>query len=78
MSASRRGLKRIGMRKYLVQGDGGAFHIEREASRRFLVRPAGFHSAFYFAVYRRLRDARLHAEQLAGVIPYFMDRRGKN
>jgi len=84
---ARRGLKRDGFRRYLVRGPLGEFAIDREGPRRFDVRRASApRSPGFFAMrFRLLRDARAHAEKMAGVqprpwdpaldLPKFLDRR---
>lgn len=79
MSASRKGLKRLGMRSYEVTGPKGAVIIERDRPRHFLVRPAWLPRAFDYGDYRLLRDAAAYARRLAGdleaCLPRYLDRR---
>lgn len=58
MSASRKGLKRVGMRTYAC----GDWLIDRERPRCFLVRGKGWPPGFFSSQFRRLIDARRHAE----------------
>lgn len=69
MSASRKGLKRYGMRAYLIQGPNGAIVIRRLGSRYFQVRhlksddlPWGL----WGMRFPRLGDARQFAENQVG------------
>lgn len=63
MSASRKGLRRIGMRRYEVP----PFIIERDRPWRWFVRPHNFPRCgrFFVQEFRRLRDAREYAETRA-------------
>lgn len=73
---ARCGLKRIGLREWLVEGPHGTYVIERDSPRRWYVRAAHIPKQFYNDKFRRLRDARVVAEGFAGVpLPYFLDRR---
>jgi hypothetical protein len=63
----RKGLKRHGMRAYIVQGPERAILIERERPSVFRVRPADMPPAFDFGQYRRLGVARQYAEELAAI-----------
>ena len=67
MSKSRKGLKKYGMRSYGIFGVVRTVIIERESKRRFRVKPASMPVPFYFEEFRLLRDARVYAEELAGV-----------
>lgn len=64
---SRKGLKRHGMRAYVIEGPAGRFEIERDRPWRWLVRAAHIPRPFYSEQFRRLMDARRAAEQWAGV-----------
>lgn len=75
MISPRKGLRRVGMRTYEIDGPRGRFAIERVHGKRWEVRPAHFPSCFLFGHYPRLAAARAYAERLAGQIPFFMDRR---
>jgi hypothetical protein len=69
MSASRKGLKRAGLRRYVVAGARKEMLIERECPGKFFVRPVDFPDAphgFFSQTFRRLRDARAYAEEQAG------------
>ena len=72
MDNARKGLKRHGLRSYIVDGTRPMI-IERERPRRFKVRPADWQPSFHFDVFRRLRDARVAAEGWAGLIDDFPD-----
>jgi hypothetical protein len=65
MTSSRKGLKRVGFRRYVV----GRFAIDRERPNLFFVRPISFPrvAGFFCQEFRRLRDARAYAEQEAGM-----------
>jgi hypothetical protein len=66
MSASRKGLKRIGMREYRVPANNGpAIIIHKENPRKWRIRPEQVHAAFYFEEHGLLRDARKAAEAIA-------------
>ena len=67
MSKSRKGLKKDGMRGYVVTGPAGAFFIERDRPGRFLLRAPHTPKPFHNGDYRRLRDARRDAESWAGL-----------
>lgn len=71
MSASRKGLKRAGMRSYSVTGPKGTWIIERERPWRFSVRPEGWPRTpgrpFFNATFKRLGAARADAERQAGL-----------
>lgn len=84
MSASRKGLRRHGMRDYAVDGKRGTIIIHKEKPRDWRIRPAEMHSSFYFERHTLLRDARKAAESLvrgkrdwdaALDLPVCMDRR---
>src|SRR4051812_43767713 len=71
---SRKGLKRLGMRRYLVAGPKGVWIIERERPWRFVVRPEDWpidHGGAFFPMpnFPRLFLARHHAETQAGLAP---------
>lgn len=74
MSASRKGLKRAGMRAYRVDGPHGAYIIERERRAFFTVRREGVPRDFFNEGFRALWIARLAAENWAGAMPYFLRR----
>ena len=71
MSPSRKGLKRLGMRRYVVTGPRGTCIIERERPWRFVVRPEGWpvdpRGALFQMKFNRLGAARSHAETQAGI-----------
>lgn len=70
MSKSRKGLKKIGMRSYRVDGPKDSYIITRDAPWRFLVRNARSPVLFadFFALkFKRLKAARAWAEREAGV-----------
>lgn len=74
MSTSRKGLKRVGMRRYMVEGDRGAFAIDRDSATRWYVMPPDWPRNGFFAMqFRRLRDARQYAERLAAPNDYWPD-----
>lgn len=87
MSASRKGLRRIGMREYRIPpGKGPAIIIHKETPRKWRIRPENMHSAFYFEQHSLLRHARAAAEAIAKGkrgfdsvldLPPHMDRRTK-
>jgi hypothetical protein len=76
---ARKGLRRIGLRAYVVSGPKGRVVIERERRGHFLVRPEKLPRAFNYGDYRLLREAVAYAGQLAGdlaaLLPPFLDRR---
>ena len=67
MSASRKGLKKHGLRGYVITGPRGKVYIERERRGRFLLRTGGTAHPFYNGEYRLLRDARRDAESWIGL-----------
>jgi hypothetical protein len=71
VSTSRKGLKRYGMRSYLIEGPNGAKIIERDRPWRFFVKDKTLHAhrlGDLFALkFKRLRDAREFAEGLVGL-----------
>lgn len=75
---ARRGLKKVGLRSYLIEGPAATIVIEREANHRFSIRHHGHHPSFFLQRFRRLSAARLAAEYFAGAIPYFLDRRNNS
>lgn len=71
---SRKGLKRLGMRRYVVTGPKGVWIIERERPWRFVVRPEGWAidprgGFFQTPPFLRLYLARHYAETQAGLAP---------
>lgn len=73
---SRKGLKRIGMRSYLIHGAKAAIVIDRERPWRWAIRHEDMPPGFYMEKFNRLAKARMAAEAYAGVVlPYFLDRR---
>ena len=70
MSKSRKGLKRHGMRGYLVEGPGGAqMIVERDRPWRWFVKDPrhGKQMGDFFAIkFKRLGAARAYAEQRVG------------
>lgn len=63
---ARRGLKKFGLRAYIVVGVRSIL-IERERPSVFRVRPADMPPAFDYGQYRRLGLARKYAEELAAI-----------
>lgn len=63
---ARRGLKKFGLRAYIVVGVRSIL-IERERPSVFRVRPADMPPAFDYGQYRRLGVARQYAEELAAI-----------
>ena len=65
----RKGLKRYGMRSYIVRGPRGCWEIERERRNKFYVGPAPLvrPSGFFAQKFNRLCEAREFAEQSAGI-----------
>lgn len=64
----RAGLKRDGFRLYIVKGPKGVWAIERDTKTRFHVRPRDWPRLGFFAhTFPRLREARLYAEEEAGL-----------
>lgn len=74
MSASRKGLKRSGMRSYLVQGSKASIVIDKERPWRWAIRHEDMPVGFYLEKFTRLAKARMAAEGYAGIIPYFLRR----
>jgi hypothetical protein len=77
-------LKKFGLRAYILFGVAKTVVIERESPRRFRVKPASMPVPFYYEEFPLLRDARVYAEELAGVkrqfdgvrdLPKCLDRR---
>lgn len=67
---ARKGLKKIGLRRYLIEGPMRAFIIERDAPYRFFVSPQLYGTmphGFFAQAFKRLKDAREHAEKQAGL-----------
>lgn len=64
---ARKGLKKVGMRTYQVEGPAGSFQIERDGRSRFLLRAPHTIPPFHNGEYRRLIDARRDAESWAGL-----------
>lgn len=70
MPDARKGLKRHGMRAYIVHGPAADYVIQRDRPWRFLVRNAIFANIYgdFMAVrFHRLFDARAWAEKQAGL-----------
>ena len=71
--SARKGLQRLGMRRYVVSGPAGTWIIERERPWRFVVRPEDWpvdHGGAFFEMrFKRLFKARGHAEAQAGIQP---------
>ena len=65
--SSVKGLKRHGMREWIVTGPGGTFIIRRERPRLYLLRAAHMPPQFFNQEFTHLRDARREAEDWAGV-----------
>lgn len=63
----RRGLKKLGLRCYIVRGLKASIIIERERPWRFSIRHADMPPGFYMQKFRRLGKARAVAEAYAGV-----------
>lgn len=64
MSASRKGLRRVGMARYLVPGSPPLI-IERDRPWRWFVRPKSFPDVpggFFAIQFKRLYQARAYAE----------------
>lgn len=67
--ATRKGLKKIGLRCYLVSGPRKNMIIERDRPWRFFAYPEGlppYRGDFFNTKFRRLGDARRYAEEQAG------------
>lgn len=67
---SRKGLKRHGMRSYIVEGPLATFIIQRDKPWRYFVRHSRFANVYadFFAIkFRRLGAARAFAEKEAGI-----------
>lgn len=74
MSTSRKGLKRVGMRRYLVEGDSRALAIDRDSATRWFVMPPDWpRNGFFAHQFRRLKDARAYAEAVIGRNDYWPD-----
>ena len=75
MSTSRKGLKRVGMRRYIVAGsDGRVLAIDKDAPSRWYVQPPDWpRNGFFAHRFKRLRDARAYAEQAIGQNDYWPD-----
>jgi hypothetical protein len=70
VSTSRKGLKRLGLSRYLITGPVKNMIVERDAPYRFYVRPQNFPQAphgFFAQEFKRLKDARKYAEFEAGL-----------
>lgn len=66
---ARKGLKRYGMRSYIVVGRENSYIIQRLRPWKFIVRNAkveNLYSDFMSIRFRRLKDARDWAEKQAG------------
>lgn len=63
----RKGLKRFGMRSYIIRGPKDAIVIERERPWRFSIRHEDMPVGFYMERFRLLREARAAAEEWAGI-----------
>lgn len=72
---ARRGLRRYGMRSYLVQGSKASIVIDKERPWRWAIRHEDMPVGFYMEKFKRLAAARMAAEGYAGLMPYFLDRR---
>lgn len=70
-SNSRKGLRRFGMRRYIIAGPCRTIFIERERPWRFIVYPVESHheprGGFFEMKFRKLRAARELAEEMAGL-----------
>lgn len=67
MNNSRKGLKRHGMRHYIVVGPSRSVLIERCGPKKYRTRLADMPPAFFYQEYRRLGKARDDAEVLASL-----------
>lgn len=65
--STRKGLKRYGMRSYIVKGPAASIVIERERPWRFAIRHENMPPGFFMEKFRRLGRARAVAEAYAGV-----------
>lgn len=64
--SARKGLKRYGMRSYIVIGPKASIVIERERPWRFAIRHEDMPPGFFMEKFRRLGPARECAEEYAG------------
>ena len=62
---SRKGLKRFGMRGYIVRGPKAEIVIDRERPWRFAIRHLDMPAGFYMEKFKRLGPARAAAEAYA-------------
>lgn len=70
MSRANKGLKRHGLRSYIVEGPADSYVIVRDRPWRFLVRNAKFpviYNDFFAMRFRNLKRARTFAEEAAGL-----------
>lgn len=65
MSNPRKGLKRYGMRSYIVSGPSALIVIERERPWRYSIRHEDMPSGFYMEKFKRLWQARAAAEAIS-------------
>lgn len=66
----RKGLKRVGFRRYLVEGPKGVLAVDRDTAYRWFVQPPDWPRcghAFFAQEFRRLADARAYAEARVGI-----------
>jgi len=64
----RKGLKRYGMRAYIVCGPRASIIIERERPWRYAIRHEGHPAGFFMEKFKRLKIARAVAEKYAGTM----------
>lgn len=64
----RKGLKRHGMRSYIVESPVATIIIDRERPWRFAIRHLDMPPGFYMQKFRRLGNARAVAEAYAGCL----------
>jgi hypothetical protein len=64
----RKGLKRYGMRSYIVKGPKAVIVIERERPWRFSIRHETMPPGFFMEKFKRLGKARAAAETYAGCV----------
>lgn len=64
---ARKGLKRYGMRSYIVSGPRCTIIITRERPGKYSYRISFHPQAFWIGIHARLCDARASAEALAGL-----------
>ena len=76
---ARKGLRKCGLRSYIITGPRRSVIIERDRRGHFLVRPESLPRVFNYGDYPFLRDAVSYARRLTGdleeLMPPFLDRR---